>query len=58
MALAGGFQGWLFKRTPLWERVLLVAAGVMLVYPSKLLDLVGFAIVAVVLASQYFRKAP
>jgi TRAP transporter 4TM/12TM fusion protein len=58
MALAGGFQGWLFKRTPPWERLLLVAAGVMLVYPSKLLDLVGFGIVAVVLASQYFRKAP
>jgi TRAP transporter 4TM/12TM fusion protein len=58
MALAGGFQGWLFKRTPPWERILLVAAGVMLVYPSKLLDLVGFGIVAVVLASQYFRKAP
>ena len=56
MALAGGFQGWLFKRTPTWERLLLVVAGILLVYPKTLFDVVGFALVAAVLASQWLRK--
>jgi TRAP transporter 4TM/12TM fusion protein len=56
MALCGGFQGWLFKRTPLYERAMLLVAGVLLVYPKALLDAVGFAMVAVVLVSQFVRK--
>jgi TRAP transporter 4TM/12TM fusion protein len=57
MALCGGFQGWLFKKTPVYERVMLLVAGVMLVYPSKLFDIIGFGLVAVVLLSQYLRKS-
>jgi TRAP transporter 4TM/12TM fusion protein len=56
MALAGGFQGWLFRKTPLYERVMLLVAGVLLVYPKTLFDAVGFGLVAIVLASQWLRK--
>jgi TRAP transporter 4TM/12TM fusion protein len=56
MSLAGGFQGWLFKRTPGYERWMLIVAGFLLVYPSKLFDAIGFGLVAVVLAMQWFRK--
>jgi TRAP-type uncharacterized transport system fused permease subunit len=56
LALAGGFQGWLFKQTSVWERWMLIVAGVMLVYPSKLFDVVGFGVVALVLFMQWFRK--
>jgi TRAP transporter 4TM/12TM fusion protein len=56
MALCGAFQGWLFKKTAWYERLLLFVAGVMLVYPKTLFDAVGFALVAVVLATQWFRK--
>src|SRR5262245_28715132 len=56
MALAGSFQGWLFKKTPLYERVLLGIAGVLLVYPKTLFDIVGFVMVAAVLLSQYLRR--
>ena len=56
MALAGGFQGWLFKKTPTYERVMLLVAGVLLVYPKTLFDAVGFTLVAVVLISQWVRK--
>jgi TRAP transporter 4TM/12TM fusion protein len=55
-ALAGGFQGWLFKRTTLWERWMLIVAGIMLVYPKTLFDVAGFALVAFVLFTQWFRK--
>jgi TRAP transporter 4TM/12TM fusion protein len=56
MSLAGGFQGWLFKKTLGYERWMLIVAGFLLVYPSKLFDAIGFGLVAVVLAMQWFRK--
>src|SRR5882672_6120022 len=56
VAIAGGLQGWLWKRCPLWERALLIVAGFLLVYPKTLFDAIGFALVAVVLAAQWFRK--
>src|SRR5688500_8564336 len=56
MALCGGFQGWLVKRTTVCERWMLLVAGVMLVYPKTLFDAAGFGLVAIVLAMQWFRK--
>jgi len=56
LALCGAFQGWLFKRTPYYERWPLLVAGVMLVYPKPLFDVIGFIIVAAVLASQWLRR--
>jgi TRAP-type uncharacterized transport system fused permease subunit len=56
MALCGGFQGWLFKKTAVYERWMLLVAGVMLVYPGKYFNVVGFGLVAAVLLSQYLRK--
>jgi TRAP-type uncharacterized transport system fused permease subunit len=56
MALCGAFQGWLFRKTTVYERWMLFVAGVLLVYPKTLLDVAGFALVAVVLALQWFRK--
>jgi TRAP transporter 4TM/12TM fusion protein len=56
IALAGGLQGWLFKRTVVWERVLLILAGFLLVYPTQAADAIGFALVIVVVATQWFRK--
>ncbi|HEY5995389.1 MAG TPA: hypothetical protein VIU29_00125, partial [Candidatus Deferrimicrobiaceae bacterium] len=52
VALAGGVQGWLFKETLVSERVLLVAAGLFLVYPSPACDAVGIGLVALVAAMQ------
>ena len=40
-ALAGGLQGWLFKRTTWIERWMLIIAGLALVYPSALFDAIG-----------------
>ncbi|HYL23043.1 MAG TPA: TRAP transporter fused permease subunit [Burkholderiales bacterium] len=56
VALAGGLQGWLFRRTTLYERLMLIAAGFLLVYPTVAADLMGFALVVVVLALQWFHK--
>jgi TRAP transporter 4TM/12TM fusion protein len=55
-ALAGAMQNWLFKKTTLVERWLLIAAGLALVYPKALLDYIGVALLAVVVVSQAVRK--
>jgi len=55
-ALAGGVENWLFKRTTLYERLLLIAGGLVLIYPIALFDAVGVLLVAAAIASQKFRK--
>ena len=55
-ALAGGLQGWLLRRTLLVERLMLVVAGFLLVYPKAMFDAIGFALVALVLLMQWLRR--
>ncbi len=57
-ALAGGFQGWTFKRTTLLERLMLLVAGLALVYPTVTADLIGFGLLVAALAMQFLRKEP
>src|SRR5881396_1526947 len=54
-ALAGGVQGWLFKRTTWIERVMLMVAGLALVSPTTTADIVGLGLFAVVMAIQLLR---
>jgi len=56
VALAGGAQGWFLKKTNLVERLMLIAAGLALVYPHTLADAVGIVLIALVVALQKFRK--
>ena len=56
-ALAGGMQGWLFKRTTSFERWLLIIAGLALVYPKALFDYIGIALIVMVIVLQKLRKA-
>lgn len=55
-ALAGGLQGWLFRRTTLVERLMLIVAGFLLVYPKAMFDVIGFALVALVLLLQWLKR--
>ena len=55
VALAGGLQGWLLQRTSRLERGLLLAAGLMLVYPNRWSDIAGALGVIGVVAVQWRR---
>ena len=55
-ALAGGVEGWFRKKTTLYERVMLIVAGVLLVYPIALYDIVGFGLMFLVIVLQKLRK--
>jgi TRAP-type uncharacterized transport system fused permease subunit len=57
-ALAGGLQGWLFRKTNAFERWMLIVSGLMLVYPSPVSDYVGFGLLIAVIAMQKLRAAP
>jgi TRAP transporter 4TM/12TM fusion protein len=55
-ALAGGVEDWFLKKTKIYERLMLLAAGLMLVYPIPKYDFIGFGLIAVVIISQKLRK--
>lgn len=55
VALAGGLQGWLLRKTTSPERWMLIIAGLALVYPTTFSDLLGLALVTVVVVLQKLR---
>ena len=57
-ALAAGLTGWLFRRTTKLEQALLTAAGLVLVYPGWVEDLIGFGLFALAAALQTRRREP
>jgi TRAP transporter 4TM/12TM fusion protein len=56
-ALAGGLQGWLFRKTTGVERWMLIIAGLMLVYPRAMFDYIGAALVVAVIVMQKLKPA-
>jgi len=54
-ALAGGVEGWFLKKTTLYERVMLIVAGLLLVYPIALYDIIGFGLMVLVIVLQKVR---
>jgi len=55
-ALAGGVEDWFLKKTTLYERIMLIVAGLLLVYPIALYDIVGFGLMFLVIVLQKLRK--
>jgi TRAP-type uncharacterized transport system fused permease subunit len=55
-ALAAGLTGWLLMKTTWLERGLLAAAGLVLVYPSLVQDLIGLGLFALAVALQYLHR--
>jgi TRAP-type uncharacterized transport system fused permease subunit len=54
-ALAAGLTGWLLRKTNWLERSLLVAAGLVLVYPSLVQDFIGLGLFALAATLQYLH---
>ena len=55
-ALAGGVQNWLLRKAAPVERVALIGAGLLLVYPGTVSDVAGLLAVAAVVLMQKLRK--
>jgi TRAP transporter 4TM/12TM fusion protein len=56
-ALAAGVQGFALRRTTWLERLMLIAAGLLLVYPAAAADVAGVALLAATAAMQRLRPA-
>lgn len=56
-SLAGGVEGWWLKRTTPLERTMLIAGGLLLVYPIAQYDIAGLALMLMVFGIQKIRKA-
>jgi len=54
MCLASGLHGFLLRESRIWERVLLVAAAVLLIKPGYVTDAIGLALLACVVINQRF----
>jgi TRAP transporter 4TM/12TM fusion protein len=55
-ALAFGVQGWIFRKTTPIERVMLICAGLLLVYPTTAADVAGVGLVLLVAALQLVKR--
>ena len=55
-ALVTGFQGWLYRNAAPAVRLLLIAAGFLLVYPERWSRIAGFCLIAVSMAFQLFGR--
>ena len=56
VALAAAAEGWLFEKTSRIERALLLAAGLLLVYPRALFDAIGLVLLCAVVVMQVVRR--
>ena len=56
IALAAGLQGYLLRSAGVWQRAVLVAAGLMLIIPGMVSDLLGLGGFALILLSQKIRR--
>jgi TRAP transporter 4TM/12TM fusion protein len=57
-ALAGGLTGWLLTRTTRFEQGMLIAAGLVLLYPGLLQDLIGLGLLGSAVLLQLMRRRP
>ena len=55
-ALAGGAQDWVLVRCLRRERLAMIAAGLLLVYPHPIADAIGLALLGAALVSQWLRR--
>jgi TRAP-type uncharacterized transport system fused permease subunit len=55
-ALAAGLTGWLLGKTNHLERALMIVAGLVLVYPSLLQDVIGLGLFGLAVFMQYRRR--
>lgn len=55
-ALAGGVENWFLKKTTFYERIMLILAGLILVYPIPLYDIIGFCLMGIVVLLQKLRQ--
>ena len=58
VALVGGLEGWFLRKTPWFERIVLIVVAPLMLYPGHLTDVIGFVLLAAIILFQYFTGRP
>ncbi len=58
VALVGGLEGWFLRKSGWLERLVLIAVAPLMLHPGTFTDAVGFALLAAVIAYQWFTRRP
>jgi TRAP transporter 4TM/12TM fusion protein len=56
-AIAGAVENWFLSKTTFYERIMLLAGGMILVYPIALYDVIGIILMVAVVVLQKLRKS-
>jgi TRAP transporter 4TM/12TM fusion protein len=56
IGIATGLEGYMFKHMPLWERLMGIAGGLMLIIPEPLTDVLGFGLIGVMVVLQILGR--
>ena len=54
--VAAGLEGYMFRNTSWWERLLCIAGGLLLIYPGLVTDIAGLVLIVVVVLIQLLGK--
>ena len=54
--VSAGLEGYVFAKAPIWQRVLLIAGGLSLIYPGLLTDVIGIGVIALMLVVQMLLR--
>lgn len=57
-AIAGGLEGFMKRKLPIWQRILAVCGGLMMIDPKLLTDIIGIVIIGFIVFLQYVVKNP
>jgi TRAP-type uncharacterized transport system fused permease subunit len=55
-AIAAGLEGFMKHKLPIWQRILAVGAGLMMIEPRLLTDVIGIVVIGVIVVLQYLVK--
>jgi len=55
IAIGAGVAGWLRTYSPWWERIMFIAAGLLLIDPSVTTDIIGVALMVCAFVTQTIR---
>lgn len=51
--VAAGLRGYIIREMPIWERVVIIIGGLMLIHPGHITDVIGITIVALIIFIDY-----
>ncbi|MBQ8577141.1 MAG: TRAP transporter large permease subunit, partial [Clostridia bacterium] len=52
-AISSGMEGFMHHHEPIWQRILLIGAGLCMIIPEPITDIIGIAVVALIIFLQY-----